>query len=392
MSALDHTLASTGPYIRRDPNATTSDDLDITVGRKRLRRISSASVATFVTKNSEDTGLATSDPPSSPTINARAPFGRRQSQSSSVAQQSTQRHNWSLSNDMSLSLNSSGYSVPSTSTSQLTQRSLEQVVSSRLFETFVTISVVEHPQPEPTPPKTRPSRPRTISGSASRLRGFSEASGSLPSSSPQLDVKASRNSPVPTLGGSLRFRSGQLRSENHRRSASTLELRSVPPQSTSASSKRITNGAIPSVPFFISSIHSPSTNPSWKDLDSAVDFASPGEELNGPTVQVTLWGRRLRQHIKTSTDSTRYTDSSVSTLKGKERQILGSANTDQDASQSSDWINTASWEVDLTHLQPLAPDVGCLGFLNESQLLNMGFLMSIVHFHFRRTPAQLSRI
>ena len=346
MSFLDNCIISSG----QNPSPSVADDLDIILARKRARRISSASAATLLSRRSDDVPVRSGSPDPDNAIRAtgsnRAPAGSVSSQSSFQATgfSSGPKRCRPASNAISTAEPSAALAHDHTSTSTLSQRNLEHVIFSRLFETFITLSTV------PKPPSPSVSRERTLS-SASRLRVVAERPSSPSPSTPTGGGHPStpRSSGSP-FRGVARSSSTLTRRPNsgYRNRASSGSI----PRSTSSKSLNSPPGiksnvlftAIdppPPIPFYISPLHAPSTNPSWTDIKPRDDF-SPDADIRGRVIQVTLSGRGITSTLERPPVVLRTGD------KGKGREELGT---------NSGWKALASWEVDLDKLQPFSTDV-----------------------------------
>lgn len=238
------------------------------------------------------------------------------------------------------------------------QSSLERVIASRLVETFLSL--------EPWSPEEHTKSHPSITGqvidvkseaSSSHIRSVSISSRMAPPHSPIFQEpnaspeghslhKSSRSS-SPARPQSPKSRQA-LPPTGHTTSPRTkaLDLRSIPISHslpTPAPSPPPERDAI-HVPFYISSFHPPSTNPTFASLDVWSDFA-PWADLSSHCFRAALWGR-AGQWGKT-----------VET-KGKERELVPSAGSDlQHDSRDGEWELLASWEVDMDGLKPLPTQV-----------------------------------
>ena len=233
------------------------------------------------------------------------------------------------------------------------QRSLEHVVSSRLVETFLAVSLPFtddssfHSKRAPSPTIFRTS---TIQATSPPTHKRSASSFSTNSSS-------SAKRPVPA--------SRQPSSREIKPSSSTVKAshssvpsiskpiprRAVAPPATAESTQNalptpapsppaVQKIGLPEVPFYISSFHRPSTNPSFTALDPTHDFA-PWANLSEHRFHVSLWGRA---------DGDSEWGTSEMTGKGKEKEIGV-------PSSESGWSVICEWDVDLGDLIPLSPEV-----------------------------------
>lgn len=363
--------ALTQPSARSQFNAhgNLSDDLDITIGRRLSRRISTTSTHTsksiksdvddgsplgptdIVRKRSSSKASSRVDPPS-PLIGGSV---RRVSQRSrhvppslSIASSSSMRRR-----------ESTGASTTATATassvsrvfSDLSQTGLETVVNSRLVETFITVSIPEvpvddlHSSPAKrsfrSPPTSPIKRPPSIPPQSTHRKGPSvNGSGSTPRAS------IVSNGTTPTKRQTAgRHVAPKLSSPKTSHKSTTSLSYSFPSVSTSGGLPRY-----PSVPNFISPIHRPSINPAFA-LD---DLSTPGivdwTDLSLQKMKVELWGRV----------GTGWGVSATVKGKGKEREAT---------STTDEWRSLETWELDLTGLVPLPEHVSLPVFLLQANLI-----------------------
>lgn len=291
---------------------------------------------------------------------------RTSSVSSSIGSQLTYG---SVSLDGSTSATSSGFLRD---TSQL---GLENVLHSRLIETFITITIIDQSFSCGKVPSTTPSYlsssavPQHSSTPASARRSTIVASGSntLPS-------RASLSKPrISSTIGSVGLRrvgpsSGHAKSisvhaipngKAQRPSAlKTFQRAPIPSPLTTSKQESITSECSlepepnsdhttePLTPDYLSPIHRPSTNPLFTiDAKGGIDFA-PQADLSGHTMKVEIWGRVFMPlPIKG---------------KGKEREDTA-AHIDV---EEQEWKILETWDVDLNNLIPLQ-DVSALGSMSE---------------------------
>ncbi|KAF8338193.1 UV radiation resistance protein and autophagy-related subunit 14-domain-containing protein [Cantharellus anzutake] len=277
------------------------DDLDIALVRHRTRRVSSASTATLRTVPSDG---AIRDAIGEEMLHKA---GFINDQLPAVRPTASHKRGRAAPPLCSSNLNP----IPSLST----QSDLEAIVSSRLFETFLTICLpprtkVKHNDPQPHAPQSQdtPKRPtRTTRSTISRPSSSSSHSPTRPG--------FPRPSPSRGRGG-----------------APSSPLHSSSSFPSSSSSERDYD----EIPSFISSIHPSSTNPSWTSLIPEDEF-SPGANLSATRFELTIWGRR--------TSGRRPPPSA----KGKGRD-------DYAMEGLSGWDPLATWPVDLQRLKPFPPD------------------------------------
>jgi len=236
------------------------------------------------------------------------------------------------------------------------QRSLEHVVSSRLVETFLSLSLPcpddwalrsnkEKRAPSLSNLRTgtiqatpRPSHKRSVSSfstnsSSSTKRAVLAPRGpSLRENQPSSSTAKANPSPTPSISKPIPRRAVAP--------AAAAESTQNALPTPSPSPPAVQKFGPPDVPFFISSFHRPSTNPAFTALDPTHDFA-PWANLSEHRFRVSLWGR---------TDG----DSEWGTT-GKGKKEIGMP------SSESGWSIVCEWHVDLDDLTPLSSEVRDLG-------------------------------
>ncbi|KAG9128223.1 hypothetical protein FRC07_002512 [Ceratobasidium sp. 392] len=353
------------------PILQLSDDTDVILARRRTRRISQNSVVTLRTMRAEAHGdespekYQTTETPRVPRTRPAGPplsfprAGPSGSPPTHLRRQRSTSHT-SLgspkSSTHSRELSHTGLpTTPNMTSSSFfhypSQRNLEKVMSSRLVETFVTLSTPENTTSKPVrsngndltkapaspvsdhspvpssparrfPPSSKVNPPKhSYHRSESSLLG--QAADSKPLNGTTKSVKSGRSA----VNGSARTLSTS--------SAKPVNFPQTPsPSSTrSASPARSAHGEEPCIPFFISSPHRPSTNPSWTDLDASGDFAE-WTDRHQSQVTVMLWGR-----------VDECSASAWSNLKGKNKEI-GPVETDED-----EWKVLVEWDVHMDKLE-----------------------------------------
>ena len=316
-----------------------ADDIDIGLPRKRSRRISTASVATLRSQRSDDaySELIENDlgirPYAPPIRHRHSQHVRSPSFASSIRARSSSG---------AASFLEPYAESPTMATLNATpsQRILEQIISSRLVETFITLSALPMSDvkgargaTESDSIKSRESLdiPKSSSPRRTVIRGSSSASPS------RIISKTS----VHRTQAPDRLRSASIRD-------SIAESQSAPSTSfqfpsTSSPSPSMTDSISPDIqdiPFFMSSFHRPSTNPSWTTLEPKNDFA-PDTDLRMSKIRAILWGQKQ--------PSSRSMSISLKGVKGKERE----ANP-----PGPSWQKLVEWNVDFGQLRPFTPDVG----------------------------------
>ena len=225
-----------------------------------------------------------------------------------------------------------GASIPATDTSfsivpDISQRSLEQVIESRLIETFLTVFILPDEDNRITPVKMHSlARMSVGEGSTSAHRAYSV---SLPTKS---KGKANRTA---TKSQPSKFKASQFRSP------SSFVSRTNGDDALVTSSCLNRNVCLPlsTVPDFFSPIHRPSINPVF-----SID-ARPGHDLLSESdtscnrMRVQLWGHAKGPKVA-----------------GKQRPR---SSDELIVDPNSDWTVIEEWEFSLDDLVPLSSDV-CL--------------------------------
>ncbi|KAG8691266.1 hypothetical protein FRC11_005424 [Ceratobasidium sp. 423] len=386
-SALQHTTPA--------PIIQPSDDTDLVLARRRGRRISQNSIVTLRTLRSDSRSEETAEKPGEAPRSARTrptgppvSFSRAGPSNSPPAHLRRQRStsHTSLgsiktgSHSRDASVTTPPTSPPASSGSFLydaSQRSLEKVVSSRLVETFVTLSALEvddqrtsnhhgdslKPPASPTSPERLPARgqfskrfslsnktttPKHSTGlSTSSFDLHGEPNGAKVSSAALKRTVSTRKSNGPTTNGSTRTPSiSSPKSINFPHTPSPPPTRSASPARSFVEDRQAT------VPFFISSIHWPSTNPSWTDLDANGDFAEWVDRQQS-RVTVAVWGRVDECSAL-----------AWSNLKGKDKDI-GSDEPNED-----NWKVLVEWDVQMDKLQKVEATVIAINALKVIKVLD----------------------
>ncbi|KAG2370284.1 hypothetical protein BDR07DRAFT_1386932 [Suillus spraguei] len=403
--AIASALSRPAEHSQFTPSGNLSDDLDITLSRKRSRRISTNSVNTLrgaridehapILDSGDGRGRRRThskvsipeggsvEPPRSNTMSRTI--------STSVTTPTIKPSNRARTNSMVSSLSvsmtnvnapssTSNTQAPSTSTTVLpssllfdySQRTLEKVVQSRLVETFISITVPDTPDVFPFP-SSSPTMQRTRAESAPRAHSSAsndlvphnlvanvrkvskmsrpssaEASKAAPLSRPEppSSLRSSTSlrkgtPPVRTAGASLAPR---IAPKTHKSSASVpriLTTSQLPSPPASPASPE--PPLLRTVPNYISPIHSPSTNPSFViDARSEFEFA-PWTDLGADTVKIELWAKTCRHPIGgTSLEG-----------KGKQKETLATDPT----GEGPTWTVLEQWNVALADLVPLKPEL-----------------------------------
>ncbi|KAG7450720.1 uncharacterized protein BT62DRAFT_532048 [Guyanagaster necrorhizus] len=349
-----------------------TDDLDISLTLKRSRRVSINSVVTFRSKKSEDIaggeGQGTGD--SAAISRGRLRAGSRASSagvSSKFASGSapTIRRHRASSNASSLAATLSGPDVSALASTSAapyntlfhhhTQTELEGVIRTRLVETFLSITVHSpcNNIPEDTTPFPSPHRP----ASASRL--------SVPHSSPGSKTKKPNGTDnvkghKPTVSSverttrASRVATPKSLSSTHLKSASTSVLRtngqasSTVTKCPSPSPRSQSESRSSPVPDFLSPIHPPSTNPTFR-IDPRTDFSSL-TDITGGDLTVQVWAKST---VEGQNDPSG---------KGKGRLFPS----------ETEWKLLEKWDFNLEELVPVPED-----FSHASQLPSNTLLVTL---------------
>ncbi|KAF8557393.1 hypothetical protein OG21DRAFT_1435255 [Imleria badia] len=413
--AFASALSQPATHSQFTPLGNLSDDLDVTLLRRRSRRISTTSVNTLKNVPVEDISGVSDEMRGSGEGRGRRrahsrvgfPVGAsgvptsgsgNVSSRSLVANTGTPRQGriWATSTVSSHALSASfSPAAPINSVSNIpvstlyfdhSQRTLERVVRSRLVETFMTISVPETPLLSPSPPSVNgKSRSRTDSGpSPSPVSSVAPSNASAQAArkgariSRSASIGAAKTLSTPTAShatsrlsvskGKSQPMTRQVSSsapgvKSHRVSSSTPLQKSSSHQSPLPSSAEAS--VFPKVPNFISPIHRPSTNPLYSlDALSQSDF-SDHTNLSADRLRIQLWAKVDLNAMH------------LGNAKGKQKD---SDDTDG-ASRSPRWKVLEEWDFSLSDLIPLSPELENHPSQLPSNTLVMSFLPSGQSFH-----------
>ncbi|KAG8963508.1 hypothetical protein FRC03_002918 [Tulasnella sp. 419] len=238
----------------------------------------------------------------------------------------------------------------STSTSSL-QRSLEGVVSSRLVETVLTLSLPPslHPNPSPSrPPSPLTPKDATSPPRTSRMANvnLSRGRGSVTARRPV--VAADKGSPsssklAPKANGTPARHTPSSRSLS---ASKTPVAQAFPASSTPASrsTSPTTTDTDDLTPFYVSPHHRPSTNPSWMSLDPQVEFSS-WVEPHATKLSAVIWGDT------TNSEAWKKGSTLTGSLKGKEKVP------DWNMGGDGQWQPLVQWDIDLEKAMRLPPEL-----------------------------------
>lgn len=362
-----------------------SDDLDVTLSRKRSRRISTASAAAHGSLWSDEGAVEDGFQPGvvgekeRKSSASRVSFsseagsrGRPYSASGSTPTVRPYRHRTS-SAASHLSGPSNSSSVPSgglispltTILPDNSQPGLEKVINARLVETFLALYV-----PQPATVCTPSPRARSPSSSTCAPRDRSASQGMR-----GVDNNLARKTKTPPLSlsekgatqvrhqasTSPKLQPASKTTNNHSKAASTSSLR--PNGKTSGtlhsfpSPQKLSPPHWPQVPNHLSPILRPSTNPSFP-IDAKLNYNfSEGTDLSGNKIKIEVWGNvgnRWKRDVSFQS-------------KGKEKEVEPPKEADKE------WKIIDEWFVDLTDLVPLSDDLA----VHPSQLPSNTLLMTL---------------
>ncbi|KAJ7785736.1 hypothetical protein B0H16DRAFT_1753588 [Mycena metata] len=351
-----------------------SDDLDVTLARKRSRRISANSIATYKSfKSDEGAGDDSESPRGRRTMGSRLSFHGGGSVGPASKAPTIRAHRPRTSS-MTSSLNSSVQSsaalansvVPAPFSANLpdhSQTGLEKVIKARLFETFIAVSVEPSPlnapsapPPPPTPMSPTRSGPSTPPRSPKQPNGVVPRKGVKPSPLSPMDKTPRRDGPISPSSPSRhtpKSASISVLRPNGKSAATPTSpsTRKFPaPQTPPPSRPRSPSPPPPSspgLPDYISPIHRPSTNPLFA-LDTrtgsqAQAQSGPWVDPSGTKLRVELWG-------KVGQDWRNPNSEPAASGKGKEKERMV-AEPDAD-----EWKVLEEWSLDLGQLVALPDD------------------------------------
>lgn len=350
--ALASALSQPAEQSQFNSHGHLTDDLDISMTMKRSRRISVNSVSTMRSIKSDEgdaIGTGTGDPAS--TARGRTRALSRASTSHSVSSRAgnapTVRgpRNRTTSNASSTRLASSALALPAFYQDH-SQTGLEKVIKTRLVETFLSITVhsAEPPAfsddsgpssplsgkfsprspstPSPTTRKPAASKEKKLNGADTTIKGHRATASNV-------DRIRLQEPPSPRPG----FSKNSSLTHSKSASVSTPRTQTKSPKTfPNACAVPHTPQSISSVPDFLSSIHPPSTNPSFP-IDCSTDFAS-GTDLTADDLTITVWAKD--------------TPSSSPTGKGKERSPPRDVQS---------WKLLDEWKFNLSDLVPMSEEV-----------------------------------
>ncbi|KIL70586.1 hypothetical protein M378DRAFT_6548 [Amanita muscaria Koide BX008] len=317
------------------PYGHHSDDLDLTISKRRPRKISSNSVGTRRSTRSDGSDQLSN----SPVLGAIA-SGREKrpsiQKSEFVEDPSIRRHSTSPSKFRQPRSRKTSMSIMGTRTSAImfpdtSQEGLESVMDARLVESRLVVTIVPPEQGKnisATPPAATPLR-KSKEWSTVRAIGTKAVTGRRSFSARGHEttrISSAKSNGVSNVITHVKSAS----SASVRRNESSLAAPSVhSPKADSVS-------AAPMFPSYISPVHRPSTNPIFQfDLNVLDDDSS---YLIGHKLMIEAWGKLCKDR---STVNIRD--------KGKEKQ--------KDSFGQAEWKLINSWDIDVEKLAPLPDEV-----------------------------------
>lgn len=261
------------------------------------------------------------------------------------------------------------------------QRALEKIVSSRLVETFVTLTLqtptASRPSSRPASPSVVPVGPRkgkdtpikrAISASSVNHRKGASTSSTSSTLSMSSSSHSIRSHPSSSISPRVKA-TGTVRRPASSRPTNFPSPPPTPPPSsprlrpnTAISNSRTSQGnnrqrengpgdsslLLVPTPFYISPTHHPSTNPTFSHLDPEREFAS-WADTGATRVKVAIWGRSKGGSPRPSRSG------SDKDTKGKGKEVVCQGN--GSIIEEPPWKVLDEWTVDLDDMEPLSPDV-----------------------------------
>ncbi|KAG8220167.1 hypothetical protein J3R82DRAFT_1200 [Butyriboletus roseoflavus] len=418
--AFASALSQPATHSQFTPLGNLSDDLDVTLLRRRSRRISTTSVNTLknvpvdsVAGVSDDmrgggegrgrrrtqsrmgfsaggsvgpTSGSGNTLPRSLVTNPSAPTTR---QTRIRTTSTVSLHGLSASLSSAAPTNSVSNVPLSTLYFDHSQRTLEKVVRSRLVETFVTIAVPEPPPLSPSPPSVNgnsrsradsgPSPTPTTSVTPSNASAQATRRGAKTSRSASIGVAKMLSIPTVSHATSrLTISKGKSQPMARQVSSSSPAVKAVkthrlsssaPLQKSSSHQSPLLSFAeayvFPKVPNYISPIHRPSTNPLYSlDASSQTDF-SEHTNLSADRLRIQLWAKVDLNAMH------------LGNAKGKQKDSddIGGV------SRGPRWKVLEEWDFSLSELMPLSAELENHPSQLPSNTLVMSFLPTGQSFH-----------
>ncbi|KAL4246786.1 hypothetical protein ABKN59_009300 [Abortiporus biennis] len=363
-----------------------SDDLDISFGKRRGRRVSSASV------NSIRPTVLNGDTQSNEPRQEQVSVGRRWSNASrgssngngklrrgsvSGTHPSRPTRPRTISTTSSTGSRRRSLSPPHSSLRNLlhdtSQTSLENILRFRLVETYITVSASQSSDPiavgpskskrrTPSSPHNRIDLAETSSGGSSK-NGSPDVRTPVENGQPHLRGLASRLNGTAGHSKSLSLSPQELTAKlkSHKRGLSAQPLLQSPPTSSG-------------VPIYKSPVHRPSTNPTFT-VDPRHDFHLSPLDVTGSKLRVEVWAK-LPYELTQAREKG----------KGKMKEI------DEIPDTNSDWKVLDHWDLDLSDLVPLPSDLATSQLPGNTLVLTLSppgrpFYLSPLKQENRRGPS-----
>ncbi|KZS90305.1 hypothetical protein SISNIDRAFT_457834 [Sistotremastrum niveocremeum HHB9708] len=332
---------------------TISDDIDLTLSRRRTRKISVTSTSTLklgaedpdvsdglrghrrnLSRGSYGSGKA---PSSGPGVAGPSTVPLPRTRPRTTSQASLRQVNVfniptsaPIPNPAALGASFPAWDV------RLSESDLEKIFASRLVETYITLS--HSPESMDDLASASPTEPMLMSppkrGKLKRATSSLSTQQSSRESSPAaLRNTSSRDTPTPR---SPRLRGGKLQTSPRHIPHSKLSNESGT-ESSHGGGGTPKSSETPK-PFYVSPVHRPSTNPKFWHMDHHSDF-DPSADKSSSRVTLKLWGRVPVDRGR----STLGVDS-----KGKGKETLHSG-----PETPHEWRIMEEWDIDLQELIPL---------------------------------------
>ncbi|PPQ67414.1 hypothetical protein CVT25_005993 [Psilocybe cyanescens] len=347
-SSLSHPL---------DLARTTTDDIASVLSRKRSRKSSTRPTLNgifegdvVVQSRGRTSSTSTVTLPNAPTSASPASIVSSPPRSTHSVRILRPRTNSTTSVNSSLPAYATRSFLPDNS-----QAALQNIIASRLVQTFITISI-----PANTPPqqdKLQPLRsapmskassrtPKTVPDTSSSFKPSHRSPASPPDSAPPF--KTSFKTPIPNKNGTARAKPSSASRPNGAPSPST-------------SPRFDPKGKSPAIPFkeidfqppvYFSPIHRPSTNPFFPiDARSPRDFPPPCD-VSGQRLRIEVWGKATHDLPR----------------RGHHQATLSSLDNEHHG-----WTLLDEWDFELNQLLPLPDDVDT----NPSSLPSNSLLVTL---------------
>ncbi|KAJ7151566.1 UV radiation resistance protein and autophagy-related subunit 14-domain-containing protein [Mycena filopes] len=358
-----------------------SDDLDVTLARKRSRRISANSIATYKSFKSDESAGDDADSRGRRIAGSRLSFhgggsvgpGSNSARFSAPTIRGHRPRTSSMTSSLNSSLQSSAAALTNSVVRPLTapfsanlpdhsQTGLEKVIKARLFETFIAVSVEPSPlnatlpPPPPTPLSPTRSGPSTPPRSP-KPNGVVPRKGVKPSPLSPTEKTSRRDAPISPSSPSrhtpksasmsvLRPNGKSTTAASPSPSARKFPAPQTPPPPSNPPRPRSSSPPpSPGLPDYISPIHRPSTNPLFA-LDTHTGSQSvPWVDPSGTKLRVELWGKVGQDWRHPNSEP-----AASSKGKGKEKEKTH-------GDEEEEWKVLEEWSLDLGQLVALPDDL-----------------------------------